>query len=182
MALLMLRRCIIVGCAILTGVMGISHAAEGADPREIKAVFLLNLTRFVRWPETAFPADDAPLVIGLLQEDPLGSVLIEAAKGETSGKHPIQVRRVRTAAEFGECHLIYIASGGFGNVAQMIGPLRTKPVLLVSDADSFLRLGGHVQLFARNGQTRLRLNVPNFQRAELVPSAQLLRVAELVNN
>jgi hypothetical protein len=155
-------------------------AATPLAVREVQAVFLLNLTRFIRWPESAFSAADAPLVIGCLDE-PLAAVVTEAAKGETTGKHPIEVRRVRASADLEGCHLVYFGGEGLGNSAQMIGPLRARPVLTVSDADSFLRLGGQVQLVNRGGQMRLRLDHSNLQRAGLSASAQLLRVAEVTN-
>lgn len=163
------------------GLLVALSAAEVPQVREVQAVFLLNLTRFIRWPENAFAAADAPLVIGCLDE-PLAAVLTDAAKGEMTGKHPIAVRRVRASTDLDGCHLVFIAGDQLGAAAQMIAPLRAKPVLMVSDADSFLRLGGHVQLFNRGGQIRLRLDARNLKRADLSASAQLLRVAEVVGN
>ena len=51
-------------------------------PQEIRAVFLLNLTRFVRWPDGAFPVPDAPLIIGTLEGDPVGDTLQRRSGGE----------------------------------------------------------------------------------------------------
>src|SRR5690606_4809663 len=64
----------------------------------------------------------------------------------------------------------------------VIPTLRNKPVLTVSDADGFLPLGGHVQLYNRGGHMKLRLDVDNLQRVDLSASAQLLRVAEVIQS
>lgn len=46
---------------------------------QVKAVFLFNFAQFVTWPSQ--PAD-APLVIGILGDDPFGSYLDETVRGE----------------------------------------------------------------------------------------------------
>lgn len=181
MALLTLARCLAV-VSVALAAFAPARAADAIPAQDVQAVFLLNLTRFVRWPETAFAADDAPLLIACLQDDPLGAVLADAAKDEKSGKHPIEVRRVRSAAELEGCHLVYLSSTALSGAAPMLGPLRSRPVLVVSDADSILRLGGHVQLFTRSGQPRLRLDLRNLKRVGLTASSQLLRVAEVIGN
>lgn len=148
--------------------------------REVHAVFLLNLTRFVRWPEAVFPAENAPLVIGVLADDPLGSVLEEAARNETAGQHPIEIRHIRSADDLEGCHAMYFPKSQMAEAVQLIPLLRSKAVLTVSDGEGFLPLGGHVQMYNRGGQVKLRLDVDNLKRAELTASAQLLRVAETV--
>lgn len=150
--------------------------------QEVQAVYLLNLTRFVRWPESAFAAEDAALVIGVLPEESVGALLDNAAKGELAGRHPIVVRRIRTSADLDGCHLVFFSKASMANVTQMVGVLRARPVLMVSDADGFLRLGGHVQMYNRAGQVRLRLDLGNLKRAELAASAPLLRVVEVTGN
>lgn len=156
-----------------------ARPADSAGEHEVQAMFLLNLTRFIRWPESAFTAEDDPLVIGCLPNDRVGALLIDAARGEMAGKHPISVRQIRTSADLEGCHAVFFSKSDMGRVAQMIGPLRTKPMLTVSDAEGFLRLGGHVQLYNRAGQVRLRLDLRNLKRSEFGASASLLRVSEV---
>lgn len=148
--------------------------------REVQAVFLLNLTRFVRWPEQAFQAEEAPLVIGMLQNDPLAAVVEEGARGESSGKHPIVIRRVGNANDLDGCHVVYFPRQQMEEAVRWLPGLRGKPVLTVSDGDGFLPLGGHVQMFSRGGQLKLRLDADNLKRGELTASSQLLRVAEVI--
>ena len=140
-----------------SGRSGWSGAAPGgsgnhrAARRRSGAVFLLNLTRFVRWPDAAFKTEDAPLVVGTMEGDPVGNSLEEAVQGEKVGKHPIQTRRVRSPADLEGCQVVYFAREYFPGAAQMLAPLKDKPILTVSDADSFLTLGGHIQFYNQTG-------------------------------
>jgi len=171
---LLLRACLLLALAWPV------QAAVPAPQHEVQAVFLLNLTRFIRWPERAFAGEDAPLLIGVLPDDPVGALLTDAVRGETVGRRPIAVRQVRTPADLEGCHLVYFAKADANDSTRMLAALREKPVLAVGDTEGFLRLGGHVQFFNRGGQVRLRLATGNLKRAELTASSQLLRVAEVV--
>src|SRR5262249_5348333 len=69
--------------------------AQGVSEYGLKAVFLFNFTQFIEWPSGAFASADAPLCIGVLGEDPFGSTLDEAVRGESSRGRPLTVRRAR---------------------------------------------------------------------------------------
>ncbi len=181
---LLSRTCVVAAWLALLGVVLPTsvRAAESARPEEVQAVFLLNLTRFIRWPDNAFASDTSPLVIGVMPGDPVGVLLAEAAHNEVVSGHPIEVREIRSAADLEGCQFAYFAKLEMGQVNPLLSPLRTKPILTVSDVDGFLSIGGHVQIFSRAGHLRLRVDLRNLRRAQLAASAPLLRVAEVTGN
>src|SRR5690348_11218885 len=81
--------------ACLALLLACNCALAGPVPGEyqVKAVFLFNFTHFVEWPADAFPGPAAPFVIGVLGQDPFGSALDEAVRGETVNGHPLVVQR-----------------------------------------------------------------------------------------
>src|SRR4051812_28059903 len=75
----------------LAGVMlPIVSAQPAARESQIKAVFLYNFVRFVDWPPSAFPDAQSPLVIGVLGEDPFGTALDDAIRGESVNGRPLE--------------------------------------------------------------------------------------------
>src|SRR5438128_12279187 len=74
---------------------GLESPAQTAPAPEyqVKAVFLFNFAQFVEWPRNAFPETRAPLVIGVLGEDPFGSYLDETVRGEKVNDRPLVVQR-----------------------------------------------------------------------------------------
>ncbi len=167
----------VVAIAVAIGGMSGARAATAARVEEVQALFVLNLTRFVRWPAEAFAADDSALVIGVQPLDPVGVLLRRLAIGERSGERPIEIRDLNSPADIDGCHLVYFSKEQTSEMVRWIGPLRSRPVLTVSDADGFLRLGGHVQLYRQGLKVRLRVNPAGMEQAGLQPSSQLLRVA-----
>lgn len=173
------RRWVALMGGALLAVMA-TASLQAADQREVQAVFLLNLSRFIRWPETAFAAADSPLVIGSLPGNRVSLVLREAAEGELSGRHPIVVREIRSDEDLAGCHIVHFSKSEVAKGARFVAMLKEKPVLIVSDADGVLRLGGHVELQNKSGRFRLRLDPENLKASGLTASAQLLRVAGIL--
>src|SRR5207247_7064897 len=60
----------------------------------IKAAYIFNFAKFVSWPSTAFASANAPIVIGIVGNDPFGSELDQTIAGKTIERHPLQVKRL----------------------------------------------------------------------------------------
>ncbi len=157
------------------------RASETAPEYQVKAVFLFNFAQFVEWPADAFADAKAPLVIGVLGDDPFGDYLDKLVQGEKVGQRPLQVRRFARAAEITGCHILFV-SPGFDDFERVAASLRGRSVLTVGDRDNFSRLGGMVRFVTVNGKIRLRINVVAAQEAGLLISSKLLRSATIVTS
>ncbi len=149
---------------------------------QLKAVLLLNLTRFVQWPEEAFDSTNAPLVIGVLGRNEFGSLLEEVVRGEEVHGHRIQVEQFPSVNSVSNCHLLFVSASEQREMETILACLQDRPILTVSDADRFTQHGGLIRLFTKpNGKIGLRINAGGVKAANLNMSAMLLRVAEIVN-
>jgi hypothetical protein len=159
---------------------GVLASARGAPPTteyDIKAVFLYHFTQFVEWPEAAFPAPDAPFVIGLVGRNPFGSSLHGVVAGEAVGRHPLTVRTVNDiTAEF-RCQILYFTEEGEDLLD--LRRLRTAPVLTVGESDSFYLRGGMIQFVIAKRRVHLKVNLEEARAHSLEISAKLLRVADV---
>jgi hypothetical protein len=153
---------------------------EVATPPQVQAVYLLHLTRFVKWPDHAFTGPAAPFVIGVAGNEAVLSNLRRAAREETVGDRRIECRELRGPADLAGCHLAFISREAIATFVARLPDLANRPVLLASNAEGFLVLGGHVQFVTRSGRIRLRVAPDHFRESNLHASSQLLRVAEPV--
>ena len=147
---------------------------------QVKAVFLFNFAQFVEWPAATFPDETAPLVIGVLGEDPFGPVLDEVVRGESVGGRPLAVRRYRQPEEIGACHILYIGKSETARLDRIVAALKDRGVLTVSDIEGSAHAGVMIRFLAENKRIRLRINLEAARRAGLVLSSKLLRPAEIV--
>lgn len=145
--------------------------------QSVYAAFVVNITRFVQWPDTAFSSAEAPLVIGTFARDPINAELDIAVQGERVGARALQAIRLHSLDDLARCHVVYLA-GSEAQIATVLGRIAGKPILSISDGDGFLELGGHVRFVPRPPRTQLRIGVPNLRRSGLQARAQLLRLGQ----
>jgi len=167
---------------VLLGFATPAVAAESAPSAEyqLKAVFLFNFAQFVEWPARAYRDAKAPLVIGVLGEDPFGAFLDRLVSGEKVGGRPLIVRRFPRADDITECHILFISRSEAATLNQVLARLKGRSLLTVSDVDTFTRQGGIVRFVMENGKIRLRINVEAAKECDLTISSKILRPAMIV--
>lgn len=147
---------------------------------QIKAVFLFNFAQFVEWPATAFPDPQAPLILGVLGDDPFGALLDETVRDEKIGRHPLLIQRYRQVEQIGDCHILFISQSERGRLESVLTRLTGRNILTVSDADGFALRGVMIRFITEKGRIRLRINLDAAKAAGLTLSSKLLRPAEIV--
>lgn len=169
-------------CALLamSQPVALPAATPTATESQLKAVFVFNFSHFVEWPPGAFDAPTAPFVIGVLGGEALAAQLEMAVRGERVAQHPLQVRRVGSAGDIGDCHILYIDKSQGAQLDGILRALNGRGTLTVSDVDDASRHGVMIQLATENSRIRLLINVDSARMAGLTISSNLLRPAEIV--
>jgi hypothetical protein len=156
--------------------------AEDAPSKEyqVKAAFLLRFLQFVEWPENSFATTDAPIRIGILGDDPFGTVLDRMAAAEQVRNRPLVVVRSDKTAGVRDCHMIFVAASERERLAAIAQELPMEAVLTVSDIDGFAERGGIIRFFVADKKVRFEINPSVAQRQQLKLSAQLLSLGRIV--
>ena len=156
--------------------------AQSVATREyqVKAVFLFNFAQFVDWPPAAFPDTEAPLVIGILGDDPFEGFLDQTVRGEQVRGRAFQVRRYHSVDEIKTCHILFIRKQAAGRLGEILANLRDRPILTVSDDDGFAERGGMIRFVTDRNRIRLQIHLAAAEAAHLTISSKLLRVAEVI--
>jgi YfiR/HmsC-like len=156
--------------------------AQSAAPDEyqVRAAIILNITRFITWPDAERPGSRGPFVVGLLGYDP-GSAALEAFLGGRSiNGHPVIVRRIPSADHIDECSLVYVTSAERNHYQNSIAQGAARGVLTVSDDARFVYSGGIVGLPVTGDHIEIEINLLHAQRSGLVVSSRLLHLATVV--
>ena len=159
---------------------GQSAAVELSAEYRVKSGFLFNFPQFVEWPARAFRDAHAPIVIGILGDDPFGPYLDKLLEGEKVGGRSLVVQRFRRVEDAGNCQILFVSHSEAGNVEPLLTRLHDRAVLTVGEDESFERAGGMVRFVIENNKVRLRINPDAAKAHELTISSKLLRLATLV--
>jgi hypothetical protein len=156
--------------------------AQQAKPKEyeVKAAYLYNFGRFVRWPANVPTTQDNSFSICVLGQDPFGPTLDSTLAGESLDGRPVVVRRISRAQDVGDCRIMFISSTEENHLKQILAALENSLVLTVSDMPDFSRRGGMIQFVLEGSKVRFEINLANAEAARLTVSAELLKVAATV--
>ena len=157
----------------------LGHAQESKE-YQLKAAFLFNFVQFVKWPPDSFPSADAPFCIGILGDDPFGSVLDDTIQGEAINNHHLEVERSQRIEDLKDCLVIFICRSESGHVGEILSQIGSRPILTVSEVDSFAREGGDIDFYLSDGKVRFEINPQAAQRCGLKISSQLLSLGKIV--
>lgn len=154
--------------------------AGRAPEYAVKAAYLYNFTHFVEWPGHVFATAEAPMVIGVLGEDPFGPVLDQAITNKSAQGRSLEVRRLKQPAEMEGCHILFVCASEARRLPEVLEAAHRKNILTVSDLDRFAELGGVISLFTENNKVRFRINLSAAERAGTRISSQLLRLGPII--
>jgi len=154
--------------------------ATAPDEYQVEAVFLLHFTQFVEWPPQVFKDAHSPFVIGVLGQDPFGSALDEAVRGETVNGRPLVVKRFASAADLSQCQILFIDHSAVKDAAGVIQSLSHTGTLTVSNVEMPAPADVIIRFLNEDRRIRLRINLDYARSAGLTISSKLLRPAQVV--
>jgi hypothetical protein len=149
---------------------------------QIKAVFLFNFLQFVEWPATAFSSADSPIRIGVLGDDPFGSVLERAFQGETIWHRSLVVERSSRVEDLKNSHLLFVSKSEKSRYPEVLSQFNSKNTLTVSEMEGFTRRGGIINFYLEGKRIRFEINTNAAQNHGLKVSSQLLGLGKIVNS
>jgi hypothetical protein len=156
------------------------HAQNSPSVYQVKAAYLFNFVKFVEWPEEAFADPLAPIVIGIVGDDPFGDALPQVVLGKTVQGRDLIIRKYHAGEDLRGSHILFISASEKKRLPQILSSLHGSCVLTVADIDGFLEEGGMILLFSEENRVRFAINVEAANQAKLKVSSKLLSLARVV--
>lgn len=169
--------------------LGRTAGAGAADVAEapptvvgVKASYLTKLPLFVTWPARVFPDRSAPVVIGILGDDPFGSWFDDAVRTLQTDGRGFEIRRFKEFEGLEVCHILFVGSSETGRLPRLLAVLRDRPVLTVGDLPGFAAQGGMFNFIIEEDRVRFECNREAVRRAGLKVSGKLLQISRIVRD
>jgi hypothetical protein len=155
--------------------------AEVSREYQLKAAFLYNFAKFVEWPAARFEGADAPIVIGVMVDNPFEDELEKAINGRQAGGRSLVVRRVTSGEEARGVHLLFVPAAQEARFAEWTESLAGAAVLTVGESGEFSGRGGVIAFVREADKVRFAVNLEAADAHRLKISAQLLKLAVAVH-
>jgi hypothetical protein len=159
-------------------------AAQSGQPSEyeVKGAFLFNFTKFVEWPDSAFDGPQAPIVIGIIGDDPFGDSLLRIVAGQKAQGRSILVMKYRRGDDLRRSQVLFVSASERQHSAEILAGLQDASVLTVSDIDGFAEAGGMMQFVMQENRVHFIVNLDAATQSKLRVSAKLLALARVINH
>ena len=174
----------LIGFLVSAGIWRPLPAQEQVVDREakIKAAYLYQFIRYVRWPNGAFTRADSPILVGSIGGDPVNPYLSAIAKSRSAGSRKLAYQPISNIAEAKACHILFVSDRADPKaVESIIRNLGNEPILLVGETPSFLDSGGIISFVVVDNKVRLQLSMKSAANHQLKISSQLAKLAQIVN-
>jgi hypothetical protein len=168
----------IAAAALLSPKAARSSAAYKPTEYEVKAAYLFNFGKFVRWPSEL--AHDQTFNLCVLGRDPFGEALDQLVQQETIDGKRIVVSRISGAAQASTCRIIFISDIEERRLPSILQSLHQRPILTVSDISGFASQGGMIEFVNDRERIRFAVNLDAADSAGIKLSSELLRIATRV--
>ena len=145
---------------------------------EVKAAFLYNFAKFVRWPDDALGGPH--FVVAIVGDDPFGAVIDRVFVGKTVLGRPVEIRRTRVVREATGAQMAFIGASEHARLAEVLAALTGGSILTVGDMDRFADGGGMVGFRLKDSTVRFEVNLRELREARLQMSSQIIRLAQRV--
>jgi len=150
-------------------------AARAQGALDAKAELLLNIARFVEWPQSK-----DQLTFAVLGDDELAAVVAATLSTKSLPGRKVYVRCIRRPEDARDCQVLFIAPSEANRIPQVIQALEGHSVLTVADTPGFTSAGGMVDFVQENERVRFEINLGTAEKAQLKISAKLLALARIV--
>ena len=173
---------------LCAGPVAAQGAVDAQRAAKVKAAYLRYIAEFTTWPVESFGHADAPIVLGVIGEDPHGvAAIIERAVQQTglrAQKRALVLRRLPDPAAAGfedslaACHLLFMSHSkqGAEQWRRLRKLLRKRPIITVAEIPGFAREAGMIEFVIDPGESRVTMHIDleAVQRSGLRLSSRLL--------
>jgi uncharacterized protein DUF4154 len=151
----------------------------GATESQVKAAYLYNFGKFVRW-QTDRAGSPQTLTICVLGKDPFGAVLDATVEGESIDGKKITVKRLPNIQDLAPCSILFVAMSEESRLGPDLSAAQHQGLLTVSDIPHFAEHGGIIGFVMLQDKIRFEVNRGAAEQSHLTLSSELLKVASRV--
>jgi hypothetical protein len=148
----------------------------------LKAAFLERFTRLIDWPlESGIEDTTKPFIIGVVGENPFGSILENLAIIQKIKNKKIEIKYYTNQNLDAICHLVFISKSEQDNLGKIISIIKNRPILSVGDTKGFANQGVIINLFFDKNKLSYEINESVLNRSRLTASYLLLMTAKIIH-
>ena len=155
--------------------------AQAASSRAyvIKAGFIYNFTRFIKWPSPS-KFDGNEYNICVLGDNPFGSILERLEEKHRFKERPLKIKLDVSRSDFRGCHILFVSFSERFNIEKIVEQTKNFQVLTVGDTEGFAERGIDINLLVADNKVKFEISKQCLDRKRFKVSSELYDLATIV--
>ncbi len=155
--------------------------------KQVKAAFILNISRFVAWPPEVFEKESSPYNLCLYRSNIFGEVLDSISHKRISGRQ-LKIDVIDGMGAVNDCTILFIPGTELSHYKSEVERALNRPMLTISDltadevATGISHAGVMVSMVRESTRIGIEVDLQQTRDAGLRMSSQLLKLARIVTD
>lgn len=145
----------------------------------LKAAYIFQLAKLVKWPENTFSSKDETLNLCIVGADSFYEFFQPVVGKKIRGKR-FTIQNFETLPGVNHCHILFIRIVDPKRLQKIITLLQGSNILTIGDTQGFAKMGGIINLKKHRKRIQIEANVNAANRAQLTISSELLKLATII--
>jgi hypothetical protein len=160
---------------LLTQWVGMRPDQSEEANAKIKAIYIYNFTKYIEWPDTYKQGN---FVVGVLgNSTALFNELNKMAASKTVGTQKFEIKNIANVTDASACHIVYILSDNSGQLSDVLGKIKGKSALVVTDKAGMAAKGSGINFVVVDSKQKIELNKSNIEKYKLKVASTLVEMA-----
>ncbi len=174
----------ILSLALLFCSSSFARDSQSLKLQQVKAAFVLNISKFITWPEENYQRNPNELALCYYQHDILDAGF-DSIHGKTvNGRRLTKATVIEHLVDSTECNILLLSSDTLTTFTMQSHGHLNPSVLTVLDAtdqsvEGLAYSGVHIRLVRQNTHIKLEVNLAETRRSGLNVSSELLKLARI---
>lgn len=140
------------------------------------SAYIYNFTQLTSWPQSAVRDVFTVCVVG---SDPFDSNLDPLESRKVNDVKIVVKHRNATDGDLSACNVLYVSGSERGNLKDILKPLKSVPVLTMSDIGGFSNSGGMIEFKLEDGKINIWVALSQVRVTGLSISSKLLNLENM---
>jgi hypothetical protein len=150
---------------------------------EVKAAYIFNFAKFVKWPENSFSSKTSHLILGVYGTNPFGVILNKTINKRTVNGRKWIIKYFNKPEDITKCHILFISQVDKSELIKIIDKNKNKAVLTIGDnIEDFCISGGILNFSQQYSKHRFEINNDIAIQSNIIISSKLLILAKIVSS
>ncbi|MFT7686065.1 MAG: hypothetical protein ACI9FB_001410 [Candidatus Azotimanducaceae bacterium] len=172
---------LIVTLALTSASIRADLVSDTESGKKTMSKFMVNLAKFVTWPDGAFPDPAAPYKYCIFGNPVMGSFLDAAMDGKVTKNRPFEISRIDASEQddLKSCNVAFISMTSNEEVASVVDVLNGLPILTVGEIEDFAGYGGMIGFYGKGRKVALAINKKRLESGGLKGSSKLFKASTM---